>query len=505
MSETYNSLYEYISAKAKPFLNGGDEMDFTISDDFKDNESNGIPFADGAYDGIAVYHMGSPEMSNETRELMISALKIASTGDKEAAERAFTELGKSQRAIHVIDPLQDYIIEHKDEIPANALYSFAVYAITRSCDIECVKFGLSILELLVIDENEELKDIISMLGFSEEFALFALFVMLRWSDGNDRIFRLARKMHGWGRIHAIERLEPETDEIRRWLLREGVHNTVVPAYSALTCWRKSGAAEVLFGGSPLSDEDFIGLRDIIDALLDEGPRAGISAIENAGEVLAEFLNKASGRELCIDDYEVIRNIRQFAEDDEKLAALCEEILNSEKCRECVKLAVKEGRAVELAKELGINCNDELLRLLENDLEAHCYLCIHLMSDDEYRAKAIALFREKLPLDELKSAPTTELGLGREFKKQQCLDAIVQHLGHYPLEGTELIETALQCAPTRNRNIALNALQKWTELKNARLQQLLPETFALLCKIKDIEPDEKVREKIEKLINGEINQ
>lgn len=503
--ETYNSLYEYISAKAKPLLNGGDEMDFAISDDFKDNESNGIPFADGAYDGIAVYHMGTQGLSDETRELMINALKIASAGDKEAAERAFTELGKSQRAIHVIDPLQDYIIEHKDEIPAKRLYEFAVYAITRSCDIECVKFGLSILELLVINENEELKDVISMLGFSEEFALFALFVMLRWSDGNDRIFRLARKTRGWGRIHAIERLKPETDEIKRWLLREGVHNTVMPEYSALTCWNKSGAAELLFGNAPLSDEDFHGIRDLIDALLDEGPCAGISEVANAGEVLAEFLKRASGRELDINDYEVVRNIRNYDEEDGNITGLCAEIFNSEKCRECVKIAVKDGMALELAKELGIDCKADVLRLLETDLEKHCYLCVHLMSDNEYRAKIIALFREKLPLDELKAAPTMEMGLGMEFKKQQCLDAIVQHLGGYPLEGTELIETALQCAPIRNRNIALNALQGWVKATQTPLEQLLPKMFVLLCGLKDIEPDDKVRVKMEKLLNGEIDE
>lgn len=504
--ETYNSLYEYISEKARPFLRDGGEMDFEISDDFKDNESNGIPFADGAYDGIAVYHMGTQGLSDETRELMINALKIASAGDKEAAERAFTELGKSQRAIHVIDPLQDYIIEHKDEIPANRLYEFAVYAITRSCDIECVKFGLSILELLVIDENEELKDVITMLGFSEEFALFALFVMLRWSDGNDRIFRLARKTHGWGRIHAIERLKPETDEIKRWLLREGVHNTVMPGYSAFTCWNKSGAAELLFGDEPLSDEDAKGLRDIIDALLDEGPCAGISEVENADDLLAKFLDKASVRELNIDDYDTVRNIAVHNEDENaEISAKCRGILTSEKCRETVKLAVKEGRSVQLANELGIDCKADILRLLETELEKHCYLCVHLMRDDEYRAKAISLFREKLPLDELKAAPMTEFGLGKEFKKQQCLDAIVQHLGNYPLEGVELVETALQCSPTRNRNIALNVLQAWVNAKQTPLEQLLPKTFALLKKLKELEPDEKVREKTEKLLNGEIEK
>lgn len=492
------SLYEYIKAAAEPFLEANKGMDFSLPPDI----SSPVPFADGAYDGVALYHMGASKMTDEAKELMIKAVQIASKGDIEAAERLFIDLGKVKRAIRFIDELQDYIIANRDNIPAGQLYKFAVYAATKSWDTECVKFGLSILELLNIEDNEEIRNVVTVLGLSEEFTLFSVFVMLRWQDGNEKIACLARMTHGWGRIHAIERLEADTDEIRRWLLREGVHNTVMPSYSALTCWNKSGAAEVLFGNAPLSDEDFHGIRDVIDALLDEGPCTGISGIENADDVLTEFLKKASGRELDIDDYEVVRNIRNYDEEDDNITALCSEILNSEKCRECVTLAVKDGKAIELANELGIDCKADVLRLLETDLEKHCYLCVHLMSDNEYRAKVIALFREKLPLDELKAAPAAELGLGREFKMQRCLDAIVQYLDGYPFEGTELIETALQCAPTRNRNIALKALRGWVNAKQTPLEKLLPEMFVLLKKLKDIEPDEKVREKMEKLLSGE---
>lgn len=495
------SLYEYIKASAEPFLEAHKEMDFSLPCD----EKSPVRFADGAYDGIAMYHMGASTMSDETKELMIKAVQTAANGDLEAAEKLFTELGKVERAIRFIDELQDYIIANRDNIPAGELYKFAVYAATKSWDTECVKSGLSILELLNIEDNEEIRNVVTVLGLSEEFTLFSVFVMLRWRDGNEKIAYLARMTHGWGRIHAIERLEPATDEIKKWLLRVGVHNTVLPSYSALTCWNKSGAAELLFGNSPLSDEDFHGIRDIIDALLDEGPCAGISEIENAEEALAEFLKKASGRGLDFNDYEVVRNIRNYDEEDGNITALCAEILSSEKCRECVTLAVKDGKAFELANELGIDCKADVLRLLETDLEKHCYLCVHLMSDNEYRAKAIKLFREKLPLEELKAAPTTELGLGKEFKKQQSLDAIVQHLGNYPLEGIDLIETALQCAPARNRNIALNVLQAWVNAKQTPLEKLLPEMFALLKKLKELEPDEKVREKMEKLLNGEIEK
>lgn len=491
------SLYEFIKAAIEPLKETGKLPEFSLPPD----TSSSLPFADGAKDGVAMYHMVAPDVTDETRALMKDAVRTASEGKYEEAERLFAELGRSASALALIDELQHYIVDNRETIPANELCDFAVYAATKSGDRECVKFGLSILELLNIEGNEQIRDIVTLLGLSNEFTLFSVFVMSRWSSGNENIAYLARNVRGWGRIHAIERITPDTAEIRQWLLREGVHNMVLPAYSALTCWNKSGAEELLRSPEELSDEDFHGLRDIIDALLDEGPCSGISEVENAEEVLKLFLKRAGGRALDIDDYEVIRNIRLQDEENDDITALCDGLLNTEKCRECVKLAVKEGKSIGLAKNLGIDCNADILHLLETDIEKNSHLCVHLLGDEEYRAKAIAAFREKLPLEEMKAAPTTGLCLGQEFKKEQALDFIVQYLDGFPFEGTDLIETALQCAPVRNRNMALNALQGWVNAKQTPLETLMPEMFALLCKLKEIEPDNNARERFEKLISG----
>lgn len=495
------SLYDFIRTAIKSLKETDELPEFSLPHDM----GSAIPFADGAMDGIALYHMGRPEVTDEVRALMKEAVQTAADGDFEEAERLFAELGRSASALTLIDELQDYIIGNRETISANELCNFAVYAATKSSNRECVKFGLSILELLNIEDDERIRDIVTLLGLSDEFTLFSLFVMSRWNEGNKYIAYLAMRTRGWGRIHAIERLEPDNSEIKQWLLHEGVHNDVLPAYLALTCWNKSGAAELLKTGERLSDEDFHGIRDIIDALFDEGPCAGISEVEDAEEMLARFLRLAGDRELDIDDYEVIRNIRGNSGENVEITVLCDELLNTDKCRECVKLALKEGKSVGLANELGIDFKTDVLELLSADIEKNAYLCVHLLGDDEYRAKTIEIFREKLPLDEMKTAPTTELGLGKDFRRENALDFIVQYLGNFPLEGTELIATSLQCSPSRNRNFALRALQAWVNAKQTPLEELLPEMYALVCRLKDIEPDDKVREKMEKLIRGETDE
>lgn len=493
MDKTTQSLYDIIKSALK---------DSALPDSFSlpRDPSVKVSFADGAYDGIALYHMGASKMSDEAKELMIKAVQTASNGDFEAAEHLFAELGKTERAIRLIDEFQDYIIANRDSIPAEELYKFAMYAVTRSCDTECVKFGLSILELLNIRDNEEIKAIVTVLGLSEEFTLFSVFVMLGWSDGNEKIAYLARMTHGWGRIHAIERLKPDTEEIRRWLLHEGVHNIVQPAYSALTCWNKSGAAELLRSSCELSDEDFKALRDLIDALLDEGPCAGISAVENSEETLELFLNKASGRELNADDYAVIRNIRNYDGENGKIAALCGGILNTEKCRECVHNAVKNGELIELAADLGLDFKGEVLRLIESDFDERAHLCRYLMDDSEYRAKTVEIFREKLPLDKMKAAPSNELCFSKEFQSEKNLVFLIQELKDCPLEGADLVEASLRCAPIHNRNMALRVLDSWVNITQKPLKELLPEIYTLLKELIEIEVNGSAKETMSKLIN-----
>ncbi|MDE7398703.1 MAG: hypothetical protein K2N06_04155 [Oscillospiraceae bacterium] len=463
-----------------------------------------IPFADGARDGIAIYHMGAPEITDDIREGIKSAVTAASDEDFKCAGELFHALSEKISAIRAIDELQSFIIENRDSLNAKNLYDCSVHLMTESADRECVKFGMSMLELFNIEGNEKLMKAVELIGLSDEFTIFAVFIMSRWENGNERIFRLAQDVHGWGRIHAVERLEPETDEIHRWLLREGVNNDVLPAYSALTCWEKSGATELL-RDSDLSDEDFTGIANLIDALLDEGPCEGISAVENNTEVITGFLKVAQNKNLSIDDYVIIRNIRvKFEDENSEIVAKCGEILSTENCRTCVKSAEKSGIVIPLAEELGIDFKDEVMRQLETDFGKNFYLCWELMGD-EYRAKTIEIFRARLQFGRLLATPSDTPLTGGEFQIHNQLNAIVQSLKDYPLEGTDLIEFSLNCGPSQDRHLALNVLQNWVNLRRMPLETLLPEMFTKIRHKIRIEPDDDVREKMEKLLNGEIDE
>ena len=312
------SLLDYISSAVR---NGKLPEGFSLPD-----EEGDIAFADGAQDGIAIYHGASEEISDEDYALMEEAIKAASDKEFEKAEGLFRQLGKKVRAVSLIDEMQQYILERKAELNGAGLHEYAIKTAFSTDDKECLKYALIILELFVTDKNESWKKDLRTLALSDEFTGFVVFLMRNWTNGNDEIFELVKKVHGWGRIHALEHLYPDSEEIRNFFLKDAIHNDVLPAYSALTCFEKSEMENVLKGS--LTYEEFCGVRDIIEGLLDEGPIEGLSAIENKEEIILNFLEKAQKVLLLERDYEVIEQIDSYFEEEknEAVISLCKKLL-----------------------------------------------------------------------------------------------------------------------------------------------------------------------------------
>lgn len=496
ISQKQKSLYEMIS---EALVDGELPKDFSLPTEAE----NGIAWMDGAADGVCIYHMASMGIGKEEENIMAEALKVVSEGDYQEADRLFARLGENVRAISAIDEFQTYIAEHINELNIENIYNYAIHAVIETCDTETVKYGLVMLGLF---KTENIKEIIRTIGLSDEFSIFAIINMLKWEDGNNEVFQLAKKIHGWGRIHAVERIEPTTDEIKKWMLLEGVHNNVMTAYSALECWRKSDAYNTLMAG-PTKDE-YIGIRDIINGLLDEGPAAGISQIEGSDDILIRFLNVVKEFADSIDDYEVVRSIKIHYEDEEnknaEIESLCEELLISDRCKALAAEAVTKGWHIDLAREVGVNYKDDVFAVMEADLEHKNHLCLYLMDDPEYMNKVLELFRRRLVLSELKGNPGTTIGFGMRSWKQRAVQHVLQELRRYPLEGLDFVEAALQSESIRTRNMALGTIKSWIKKEGKPLSEFLPDFQVLLSNLREIEPDKMVKESMSELISGKVD-
>ena len=280
----------------------------------EDPDPSGLRFAAGALDGICMYHGKQGGLTAKEAKKMARALKCAGAGDYEGTDALFAEWTKDNRAVSIVDELQKYVIDHARVLDSGNVFRTALSLVTRSTHIECVKIGLELLELLQIS-NKNVKEIIRRTGLCEEFTLFVVWNMMKWENGNEEIFRLAKKVHSWGRIHAVERLQPDTEEIRCWLLMEGTVNGVLNSYSSLACWQKSRAEAVLFGHPTVEEYKAIGM--MIEGLLDEGPAPGISQLGNAEEILQRFLDISANYDRTVQNDELILSIRQWMEENKE--------------------------------------------------------------------------------------------------------------------------------------------------------------------------------------------
>ena len=490
------SLYEYI---LQGMQDGKLREGFSLP---SLTEENGVSFADGAMDGIALYHMGRGQMDSDAMKLMIRAVRAAGSGNEREADQLFSQLGKSHRAVCIIDDVQKYIYDHRNGISVKDLYASAVYLLVRSSDRESVKFGLSITELITLDERD--KEVIRRLGLSDEFTVFAVWNMLKWDNANEEIFDLVQKVHGWGRIHALEKLEPETPEIRDWILFQGLKNDVMPAYSALAVWEKADVIHRL--NSPMTAEEFSAVGDVFNALLDEGPCAGISAIEDSEQYILKYLSLFDVRIVSFYDYENVFGIYNWAEETNgSVEKRCLDILTSDHCREEVIWAVKQGKGIAMAELLNIPYADDLYRCMKDDFDQYGHQCGSLLYLDDWRQPVIDLFRERLPLTEMRKGPSDEQGLGAEYKKDYQLGFIVQALQGYPGSGEDLVITALYSPVIRNRYTAVRTLNSWCGILQKPLTEVSQQIHQELHDLVSLETEEELISMEQKLLDGEIPQ
>ena len=305
-------IFEIIADRLRQTEFKDDDI-ITLGKDFSlPNDEEGLKYIDGAKDGICVYHMGAAEITQKDIEEINTVITLANTGDYDQADIVLEKLCERLRVVNFIDELQDCILARKDEIE-DKFYIYSLHLMTQSANIECVKAGMMIQELF--GQSDEVKGMVRTLGLSDEFTLYSVFIMRNWENGNTEIMNIAKSVNGWGKVHAVHYIEPDTEEIKYWLLTGAVSNDVMPAYSGWDCYKKADV-EAILKKDGLTYEELEGVLSIVDAILDEGPVLGISNIENPKEILLAVLNHSIKHLLLSsENCNVISNISDWQKEN----------------------------------------------------------------------------------------------------------------------------------------------------------------------------------------------
>ncbi len=291
--------------------------DFSLPAPAADDEGN--IFADGALDGIMLYH--SEPQSGDTSELEKIIDIAGSKNVKEAAAQTDELFEKSDKhTLVLIDGIQNYILGNKEKLDPNSIYSYGIELAVGSSNRESVKLGLMVLEIFS-DYNDALTEAISELGLSDEFTIYAIWALRGLENGNELIFELAKKTHGWGRIHAVAALQPETAEIKDWILKEGIKNVVYSGYSCIEAFKKADVMTLLQNG--LTQEQLTPVGAIIAYLVSDGPTIGIKAFENETEIMNLYLDSFEALEPDEIDINILSVINSEYDNEEILGRIAD--------------------------------------------------------------------------------------------------------------------------------------------------------------------------------------
>ena len=507
------SIYELIKTSIQ--TNGELPEDFKLPP----KDPNGVPWADGAMDGVYIYHT---VVNEEDIEPLKNIIFQISEGKFEEAQNNLENLDffmVSRR-----DPLLNWIIQEQKQININNLCEFTISQLSTSKNIEVIKFCLCVLEIINLETEKDTIEKVKILALSDEFTLYCLNILKNLENSNEEIFEIAKKVKGWGRIYSVKYLKVTNDEIKEWLLEEGWLNYINPAYTAYTCAKKINLIEIL-NEEQISSKKFNDISYLMNALLDEEAITGISALENRELLIEKYLEKAKTLSSTEEAYEVVRLIKEYVEDneeiDKKFIKICDEILNSEKTRNRIKEFMEEGYGYNIAKYLGIDTDKYILEYLQNNPFKNPHVIFNI-SKRENMEKLVSLIEKKLTLEKLEGAPTDKFYSKNEENKEYIfLDTIIKKLGNfgrtegnfvitvYPVEptasmdepenfvgiGENLIICALNSPYVDIRYGAVNTLESWKE----KGYILSNEIIENIKKLEKLEVDEELKIKLNNLL------
>ena len=479
---------------------------------------NELTWSSGALDGVFGHHMASTkpeEISRRVQKLLTALTRLLREAtDKNLKSLCDAVLGES--ILPIADAfrseLSKIVASHKAKVAQIGRY-FAAGADRR----EATKFGILLLE---VSGNRTDSSLLETLALNDEFTLFAALALAHVTDDPAQaLWSIARRVHGWGRIQVVERLNGTRNlEIQGWMLREGFRNEVMDGYLAGICAR-TGNLHLALDRSDLDQPLLDGAAGIIRALIEGGPADSIDDYEHAAAAIQRYVGHVlKVNDLNLEHFLCVAEILQFLSNDEgwescrskgwtdelrdQIRDQCREIVNRDAWRNKIAVGLKSedpmifDEADIAAAKLKIDTRDlHLARVRSAPITSGSWYRLLQQTDETQIDEIIDFATSVLPSEKIATGPADHLGLGPGYEAHGALDWLLQDLKRFPGRGWELIKTGLRSPVVRNRNMALQAFLAWSR------DQWPAEALGLLQQAARTEPNEDLRGRLEKAIRS----
>ncbi|MEU0241846.1 hypothetical protein ABZ234_29520 [Nocardiopsis sp. NPDC006198] len=464
-------------------------------------------------DGIRTHHFGT-NADTERADTLAEVVSRTVEGPPDvAAAQLFHDALADTDALTVVDHLLEPLAARK--VSRRRTRVLARWTVEHGTHRNAIKIALALLGLCG-DERE--RDLFLLLGSLDEFTLYAAVALRRAvPDPEPDLFRLARRATGWGRIHAVKRLEGTTDPaVRAWLLREGFRNGVMNEYLAHFAAVNGGLVEALAGDGPQGDVDdalLDGAGGILSAmaLSEGGPAEGLADYPDALAALeryAELIDTAPATLGRLTGLAVIRDHLRagpegLAHPADKVAELGRRfarVLERPAWEAQVRAGLADPQARDFAvalgaaDRLGMKPFDDVLRRLHiAPQDSFAWHWAFRWVAPERVNELVGLAGALLPMDELSTGPSEASSVGPGYENDRALESVLRGLIRAPGSGWALIRAGLRNRCIGARSAAIAALEAWPD------GSLPTEATSVLRSAETEEPHTETRERMSALL------
>lgn len=533
------SLYEHIREQRLP-----KPLPDEPADDAAPLGGPRIRWAAGARDGVAVFHISGKAPGIRQVAPMVDALlaflRAPGQKEREVVESVVERLVADHPFVPFVGPILDrlegMLDDHDHSIAVSGLPAASRRLVMETERRDTLKLGIALLGAFGGEEDRELLETV---GLHDEFTLYAVDALAAiFPDPVDSWLLFAKKLTGWGKIHAvlalIDRL-PEAGarraEIEHFLLRHGCENGVLHGYLALPIATAAGLAAALEAKNGELDAELLGGAGVILSSLAEdaaqgGPTGDLGDYADGAVACERFLQAVvssapvrhaagPGRD-DFDAFLAAASIRAFVKDCvqtdyprwsdlgwtaelcARLTGLADEFLAQPRWRDLALDTLSRGdmgerwKARAVCRVLDVPMAMELEIVVGADpSDVGAWQDLAMEADREGMERAAEIAPSLLRLEKLfVGGPSNSLGFGPDYGRFEICDAIASGLARFPGSGGALLRLLLQSPSVRNRHSALRAYEEWP--------QLGPDDRAAIAVVASGDPDGRVREHAEKI-------
>ncbi len=381
--------------------------------------------------------------------------------------------------IYSVDNFSSKFDKMKFDFDSKYIYKLSRYLITRSDNVESIKFGILLLSNLILSEEDN-KMIIN-LSLCDEFTFYCVYYCIHnMSDKSDLCLLLLTKVFGIGKVFILDEIDNIDEKLEEWLLTDGILNCTMPKYFGIALYERLDFRKIL--EEDMSDTKFKGISLIFNHLIANVKKQEESIDNN----IMLFLNQFNNHKDISMSYITLANIYLYSNNN-KLKNIVKDIVNK---KDFIKKKIKESE--EISDLLNIIYLIDIFKIDVNRNLYHKFiinpykytLLMDILINTKYRVKCINL------LDESFKDEDDENYISNLYN-------ILELLSEYPYLNNNFIIRGLNNNDEDIINKSIEVLYEWNRNSDDEIKDT--EIYPVLLEVKNKDISKKIIDSINNLI------